>query len=88
MGMKIRLKTLKRILKEEAISPPAAGGGGSGGLSKLLDDMATQFAAKMRATYPQAEEAIQQEANDLKVQLTAQIKASAAKIKMAAGKPS
>jgi hypothetical protein len=86
--MKIRLKTLKRILREEAIAPPAAGGGGSGGLGKLLDDLSTQFAAKMRATYPQAEEAIQQEANDLKVQLTAQIKASAAKIKMSAGKPS
>ena len=50
--------------------------------------MATQFAAKLRASYPQAEDAIQQEANDLKVQLTAQIKTSAAKIKMAAGKPS
>ena len=77
--MKIKLKILKRIIKEEAIAPPAGGG-----LNKLLDDVATQFAAKMRATYPQAEDTIQQESNDLKVQLTAQIKASAAKIKMSA----
>jgi len=62
-------------------------GGGGTNLGKLLDEMAMQFASKMRSQYPEADTVITQEANDLKVQLMAQIKAAAAKVKMAA-KPS
>ncbi len=86
--MKIKLGTLKRIINEENVASPAMspqGGSGGGGLGKLLDDMSAQFAAKMKAQYPGADDAIQKEANDLKMQLTAQIKAAAAKVKMSAG---
>ena len=82
--MKIKLGILKRIIKEEAIAP--AGGGSS--LSKLLDDVTQQFAHKMKAQYPGADDLVQQEANELKMQITAQIKASAAKVKMSVGKVS
>ena len=85
--MKIRLSVLKRIIKEEAIEPALPAGGGQN-LGKLLDDVSMQFASKMKAQFPGADDVIQKEANDLKVQLTAQIKAAAAKVKMSAAKPS
>jgi hypothetical protein len=86
--MKIRLKALKRIIKEEgtgmAVSPPQGGTG----LGKLLDDVAMQFSTKMQAQFPDAGDVIQREASDLKTQLTAIIKSAAAKVKMSASKPS
>jgi hypothetical protein len=84
--MRIRISQLKRIIKEEAAAPAQQGTG----LGKLLDDVAAQFTSKMQAQFPSAGEVIQKEAQDLKTQLTAQIKASAARVKMSAGagKPS
>lgn len=84
--MKIKLGRLRRLVTEENV---AAAGPSPGNLGRLLDDVARQFAAKMSSAYPGADDLIQQEANELKVAITATIKASAAKVKMsAAGKAS
>lgn len=77
------LKKLRAFIKEELVAQPAQGGG----LGKLIDDISKVFASKMKETFPAADESIQKEANDLKMQLTAIIKAAAAKVKMSA-KPS
>ena len=81
--MKIRIRTLRRVLREQLL---AEEGGTS--LGKLLDDMAGQFTSKMSQQYPQAGDVIQREASELKTQLTATIKAAAAKVKMAVSQPS
>lgn len=78
MSGRIKLSTLKKIIKEELAAQAPAGGG----LGKMLDDVVAQFASKMKSQFPGAEKAIQEEAAALKTQLTAQIKASAAKVKM------
>lgn len=83
--MQIKLGELKRLIRETATPAPQGGGGTS--LGKLLDDMVGQFVVKMTAQYPNADELVHKEANDLKMQLTAQIKAAAAKLKMSAGSP-
>ena len=81
-GAKIKLAVLRRLVKEELTAQPQGAG-----LGKLVDDISKVFAVKMKETFPTAEEAIQKESNDLKMQLTAMIKAAAAKVKMSA-KPS
>lgn len=90
IGNSMKLGELRRLIREELTSPapapqqqaPAAPQGGTGSsLNKLIDDMANQFVAKMKQTYPNAEQAIQQEAQALKTQIVAQVKASAAKVK-------
>lgn len=86
--MKIRLSTLRRIIKEENVAASGITAGGGVNLNKLLDELGTQFASKMRDKYPNDHDIIQQEMMALKVQLTAQIKASAAKIKMSVSKSS
>ncbi len=77
--MKIRVRDLKRVLYEQLLVED-----GGQNLGQLLDSMAQQFSAKMSQQYPQAGDVIQREASELKTQLTATIKAAAAKVKMAA----
>ena len=77
--MKIQVRDLKRLLHEQLLLED-----GGQNLGQLLDSMAQQFSAKMSQQYPQAGDAIQREAAELKTQLTATIKAAAAKVKMAA----
>lgn len=81
--MKISISALKRVLRESFLFEDGAAGGQS--LGQLLDAMASQFSAKMQSQYPQAGEVIPREAGELKTQLMATIRASAAKVKMAAG---
>lgn len=76
--MRSKVKHIRRLVKEELAAQPAQGGG----LGKLIDDMSKVFATKMKESFPGADEAIQKESNDLKMQVTALIKASAAKVKM------
>lgn len=83
--MRSKVKHIRRLVKEElAAAQPAQQGGG---LGKLIDDISKVFATKMKESFPAADDAIQKESNDLKTQLTAIIKAAAAKVKMSA-KPS
>ena len=77
-------KRLRQIVKEElagAAQAPAQGAG----IGKLLTDLVTTFEAKMQSQYPA--DAVKKEAQDLRAQLEAQIRASVAKLKVAA-KPS
>lgn len=79
--MKITVGRIRELLREDVTA-------GGQNLGQLLDSLTTTFAAKMKAQFPAAEQAIQQETNELKVQLTATIKAAATKVKMAAGQHS
>jgi len=82
--MKIRLSELKRYLRESFLEEDGPAGGGQN-LGQLLDAMATQFASKMQSQYPHAGDVITREAGELKTAMVATIKASAAKVKTAAG---
>jgi hypothetical protein len=74
---KVTIKSLRLLIKEELATTTVQ----SQGVGKLLDDLVNKFAIKMKEQHPGADELIQKEAQDLKMQLTAQIKASAAKVK-------
>lgn len=78
--MKTTVGKIRKLIKEDVA--------GGQNLGQLLDSLTTTFATKMKAQFPSAEQAIQQETNELKVQLTATIKAAATKVKMAAGQHS
>jgi hypothetical protein len=80
--------TLRRLVREELATAPVPSQPAGNSLGKLLDDVSAQFTVKMKQQYPGADDVIAKEANDLKTQLVAQIKASAARVKMQAGKPS
>ena len=82
--MKIRLSELKRYLRESFLDEDGPPGGGQN-LGQLLDAMTSQFTAKMQSQYPNAGDVITREAGELKVAMVATIKASAAKVKTAAG---
>lgn len=83
--MKIRLSALKRYLRENLLAEDGPTPTSRQNLGQLLDAMSAQFTEKMQSTYPHAGDVITREASELKTQLTATIKAAAAKVKMAAG---
>lgn len=84
--MKTTVGRIRKLVKEDIATAAPTGGGQN--LGQILDSLATTFAAKMKVQFPSADQAIQQEANELKTQLTAIIRSAAAKVKMAAWKPS
>lgn len=71
------VRHLRRLIREELAAPAA------GGLGKVIDDLTSIFLSKMKAQFPspQAESVIKQQADQLRSQVTAQIKAAAAQVK-------
>lgn len=83
----VTLSRLRRIIREELASQPSAG---DSGLGKAVSDVVTIFANKMRSMFPnqQVDETIKREADQLRTQILAQIKASAAQVKTSVKQPS